>query len=39
MNALPMQVVEPAVENSKFHVVLDERKLLYSDLFDIGQYN
>jgi len=39
MNALPMQVVEPAVENSKFHVVLDERKLRFSDLFDISQYN
>jgi len=39
MNALPMQVVEPAVENSKFHAVLNEGKLRFSDLFDIGQYN
>ena len=39
MNDLPMQVVEPAVENSKFHAVLNERKLRFSDLFDISQYN
>ena len=39
MSALPMQVVEPAVENSKFHIVLDEGKLRFNDLFDIRQYN
>lgn len=35
----PMQVVEPAVENSKFHAVLDDKTLLFSDLFNISQYN
>jgi len=39
MNALPMQVVEPAVENSKFHVIVDKRKLRFSDLFDMSPYN
>ena len=39
LNALPMQVVEPAVENSKFHAVLNDKTLLFSDLFDISQYN
>lgn len=39
LHALPMQVVEPAVENSKFHAVLDDKTLLFSDLFNISQYN
>ena len=39
LHALPMQVVEPAVENSKFHAVLNDKTLLFSDLFDISQYN
>ena len=39
LNALPMQVVEPAIENSKFHAVFYERTLRFSDLFDIVQYN
>ena len=39
LHALPMQVVEPAVVDSKFGVVLNETALRFSDLFDINQYN
>jgi len=39
LHALPMQVVEPAVENSKFHAVFDEQTLRFNDLFNITQYN
>ena len=39
LHALPMQVVEPAVENSHFRDVFNETRIRFSDLFNISQYN
>ena len=39
LHSLPMQVVEPAVVDSKFNGLFNETALRFSDLFDISQYN